>query len=153
MLGTAAAAAARSRSRTLAVNLQHQRRTEITYTAEARKLGIDYMQLTDPKAKQKFIPQPRGQIQDPASFLEAIGRGCIEVAEKFTSWDQLFTCSSEEMAGLGVPVKKRKYILHWREWFKRGRDPVELEIPKRQRKYLKRRKEVELLRMKKRGLA
>jgi hypothetical protein len=53
---------------------------------------------------------------------------------------------------LGINLKKRKYILGWREWFKRGVEPYEVKIPKRMKKYLIVKKKVALKRRQKKGL-
>ena len=96
----------------------------------------------------------KGSIADPKSFLTAIGRGCQDVADKFQSWDHLFTVTSDQMKNdLGIATDKRRYILGWREWFKRGIEPTHIEIPKRSKKYLKLRAAVKLNRLKKQGLA
>ncbi|KAJ3114638.1 hypothetical protein HDU96_001837 [Phlyctochytrium bullatum] len=114
--------------------------------------GKEYMKLRSAE-KQAFVPKPRGKFQDPASFLTAIGRKCEDYAAKFTSWDHLFTATTDEMGTLGIPTKARKYIAGWREWYKRGRDPYNIPIPKRAKKYLKLKAKVKLLRLQREGKA
>ncbi|KAJ3197382.1 hypothetical protein HDU82_001468 [Entophlyctis luteolus] len=93
-------------------------------------------------------------IETPKQFLAAIGRATADVADKFKSWDHLFTATTEEMADeLAIPVRKRKYILQWREWYKRGVTLREIAVPERRKKYLKLKKEVQAARLKKKGMA
>ncbi|KAJ3019851.1 hypothetical protein HKX48_001680 [Thoreauomyces humboldtii] len=116
-------------------------------------LTSHYIDLS-PKQKAVLVPAPRGPYNDPKSFLTAIGRGCDVYADKFTSWDHLFTATAEAMeTDMGVKVAQRKYILGWRDWFRRGIDPYEVKIPVRQKKYLKERAKVNLARLKRQGLA
>jgi hypothetical protein len=63
------------------------------------------------------------------------------------------TCSSEEMESLGIKTGMKKYILSWREWYKRGRKVEAVEIPERQKKHLVRKEAVRIARLKKLGLA
>ena len=57
------------------------------------------------------------------------------------------------MEGKGIKAGMRKYILGWREWFKRGKDLEAVEIAKRQKKHLKRKEQNQQDRMKRVGLA
>ncbi|KAF9584311.1 hypothetical protein BGW38_006906 [Lunasporangiospora selenospora] len=80
-------------------------------------------------AAKKSIPAPRGDIQDPAVFLTKIGRSSEQAAEKFKSWDHLFTASTQEMkSGLGLSVKQRRWILNWREKYRQGVDPYVIPL-------------------------
>ncbi|KAL2914192.1 telomere length regulation protein [Polyrhizophydium stewartii] len=99
-----------------------------------------------------YVPPPRGSISEPAAFLKAIGRNSESVAAKFKDWDHLFTATSKELETLGIKTQMRKYILGWREWYKRGVEPKAIELPKRQKKYLKRQAEVKRARLQKLGL-
>ncbi|KAF9933057.1 hypothetical protein BGZ67_004422 [Mortierella alpina] len=75
-------------------------------------------------AAKKTVPAPRGDIQDPAAFLTKIGRNSASLAEKFKSWEHLFTASSAEMkADLGFSVNQRRWILNWTEKYRQGVDP------------------------------
>ncbi|KAJ3390596.1 hypothetical protein HDU84_007297 [Entophlyctis sp. JEL0112] len=112
-----------------------------------------YLALSD-KKRAAFVPPPRDGIETPKQFLAAIGRATADVADKFKSWDHLFTATTEEMADeLAIPVRKRKYILQWREWYKRGVTLREIAVPERRKKYLKLKKEVQAARLKKKGMA
>ncbi|KAI8610351.1 hypothetical protein BC830DRAFT_1146235 [Chytriomyces sp. MP71] len=125
----------------------------VTSTVEGWSACKKYMALSD-KVRDSFVPQPRGAIQTPKDFLTAIGRSTADVADKFKSWDHLFTATGDEMAdSLAIPVRKRKYILQCREWFKRGVEPKAVELPKREKRHLKEREKVKLARLKKKGLA
>ncbi|KAI8919343.1 IGR protein motif-domain-containing protein [Powellomyces hirtus] len=124
-------------------------------TASVENWGLtqQYIELS-PKEKIALIPSSRGPISDPKSFLTAIGRGCESYADKFKSWDHLFTATAHEMeTDLGVKCAQRKYILGWRDWFKRGIEPYEVKIARRQKKYLKEKAKVQLARLKRQGLA
>ncbi|KAI9014142.1 IGR protein motif-domain-containing protein [Hyaloraphidium curvatum] len=85
-------------------------------------------------AERRPIPAPRSaSLAAPEAFLRAIGRGCEQYASKLADWDRLFSATSLEMERLGIPVKARKYIMSWREQYRRGRDPVEVKVPRRER--------------------
>jgi hypothetical protein len=92
-------------------------------------------------------------MKTPKEFLKTIGRDCESVADKFTSWEQLFTISSREMEGLGIKTKMRKYILGRCNLFKQGNQVEQVKVPKRRNKYLKLKEQVKLQRLKKLGLA
>ncbi|KAG0318179.1 hypothetical protein BGZ99_005825 [Dissophora globulifera] len=78
-------------------------------------------------ASTKPVPAPRGDIQDAAAFLTKIGRDSAQVADKFKSWDHLFTASSAEMkSDMALSVKQRRWILNWREKFRQGVEPYEI---------------------------
>ncbi|KAI9092456.1 IGR protein motif-domain-containing protein [Phlyctochytrium arcticum] len=128
-------------------------RTSLTAPLANWRQAAEYVNLEE-TAKHKFIPKPRGLIKDPKSFLESIGRECGPYAEKFKDWNHLFTASSKEMQNdLGIKCAQRKYILSWREYFRRGIDTYEVPLPKRQKKYLKVKAKVQLDRLKRQGLA
>ncbi|KAI9350496.1 hypothetical protein DFJ73DRAFT_776728 [Zopfochytrium polystomum] len=133
-------------------------RSNVTTTVAGWKLNAEYIKITDPKKRGNAGSEAEGygrNITDPKSFLTAIGRGCGELADKFTSWEHLFQATSSEMkaAPMSLPTDKRKYILQWREWFKRGRAPEHVRIPKREKAYLKERAAVRNARLKRQGLA
>ncbi|KAJ3229671.1 hypothetical protein HDU81_005173 [Chytriomyces hyalinus] len=139
--------------------IQSTTRSVVSTSVDGWKQASKYMEM-DTKTKATLVPQPRakestpGTITTPSAFLTAIGRSCADVSDKFKSWDHLFTATSLEMGdSLAIPVRKRKYILLWREWFKRGIEPRAIEIPKREKKYLRLKNRVQLVRLKKQGLA
>ncbi|CAG8459340.1 5097_t:CDS:2 [Paraglomus brasilianum] len=75
-------------------------------------------------ANRKEVPPPRGNISTPKDFLERIGRGCVGLADKFQDWEHLFTATSLEMKSkMGLAAKERKWILRWREHYRKGIDP------------------------------
>ncbi|KAI8645644.1 IGR protein motif-domain-containing protein [Parasitella parasitica] len=81
-------------------------------------------------AVNSTIPSPRGQTQDVASFLKAIGRGCEEFAGKYESWDHLFTTGSRVMkTDMGINTKQRKYILSWLQRYRNGVEPYAIATP------------------------
>jgi hypothetical protein len=67
------------------------------------------------------IPSPTPFVPDVPTFLSLIGRQLSQHASKFKSWDELFTLSSTELKARGLdPPRTRKYLLRWREKFRRG---------------------------------
>ncbi|KAF8948812.1 hypothetical protein BGZ47_002394 [Haplosporangium gracile] len=75
-------------------------------------------------AAKKTVPAPRGDIQDPSAFLTKIGRNSASLADKFKSWDHLFTATPAEMkADMSLSVKQRRWILNWTEKYRQGVDP------------------------------
>ncbi|EGF81499.1 hypothetical protein BATDEDRAFT_87714 [Batrachochytrium dendrobatidis JAM81] len=103
--------------------------------------------------RASYVPKPSATINSPEAFLKAIGRSCETVAPKFTSWDSLFTATSSDLKTLGIKSQMRKYILGWREWYCRGVTPRALELPKRQKKYLKIKEKVKQARLEKLGMS
>ncbi|KAJ3127225.1 hypothetical protein HK098_006590 [Nowakowskiella sp. JEL0407] len=77
----------------------------------------------------------------------------VQFQEKFEDWDDLFKASSKDMMNRGISVQQRKYILSWRELYKRGVDLHAVEIPVRQKKYLKVKNAVKVARAHREGLA
>ncbi|ODV88659.1 hypothetical protein CANCADRAFT_3305 [Tortispora caseinolytica NRRL Y-17796] len=76
----------------------------------------------------KTVPPPSATVKDPATFLQAIGRGVGEYSELFESWDQLMTADSRALKELGVQnAAHRKYILAWQERFRQGREPYHIK--------------------------
>ncbi|KAI8823162.1 uncharacterized protein EV422DRAFT_523581 [Fimicolochytrium jonesii] len=129
------------------------RRKTMHAPLENWKLAEEYVALAGNK-KASFVPETRGSITDPKSFLTAIGRGLDTYADKFKDWGHLFTATADQMENeLGIKCGQRKYLQGWREWYKRGIEPYEVGIPKRQKKYLKEREKVKLARLKRQGLA
>lgn len=62
-----------------------------------------------------------GDIVDPTAFLNKIGRNSASVADKFKSWEHLFTASTAEMKGdMALSVKQRRWILSWIEKYRYG---------------------------------
>ncbi|RKO97473.1 hypothetical protein CXG81DRAFT_15498, partial [Caulochytrium protostelioides] len=71
------------------------------------------------------------------SFLKIIGRGCSAVADKIESWDALFTTTTCALKERGVGTTHRKWIANCVELYKKGIDPFEVPIPKRQKRYMR----------------
>ncbi|KAK9712219.1 hypothetical protein K7432_007286 [Basidiobolus ranarum] len=81
-------------------------------------------------AKSSKIPAPRGEFQDPKSFLNKIRRGCDEVADKFKDWDHLFTATRNEMKHeMGLTPQQRKWVLKWTELYRQGVNPYHIPKP------------------------
>ncbi|KAG8525392.1 uncharacterized protein KY384_009036 [Bacidia gigantensis] len=67
------------------------------------------------------IPSPTPFIPDVPTFLTVIGRGLSKHATQIPNWPSLFTLSSAQLSELGVePARTRKYLLWWRDRFRRG---------------------------------
>ncbi|KAI5924325.1 IGR protein motif-domain-containing protein [Camillea tinctor] len=67
------------------------------------------------------IPAPTPFVPDVATFLTLIGRGLSAHAAKFPTWESLFATTSDQLRELGIePPRTRRYLLQWRERFRRG---------------------------------
>lgn len=53
-------------------------------------------------------------------FLTVIGRKQIQYLKKFTSFEELLEMTGKEMKTKGIPVSDRRYIMAWREKYRRG---------------------------------
>lgn len=66
-------------------------------------------------------PQPTPFVPDASTFLTLIGRKLSQHASKIPSWSALFNLTSTQLKDLGIdPPRNRKYLLRWREKFRRG---------------------------------
>ncbi|CAO3683517.1 unnamed protein product [Rhizopus microsporus] len=66
------------------------------------------------------------------TFLKTIGRNCESFADKFETWEQLFTTPSRVMKNdMGIDTKSRKYILSWIERYRKGVQPYSIALPKK----------------------
>lgn len=54
------------------------------------------------------------------TFLTKIGRNMTEYADQFETWESLMTMSSYELKNKGIDTRPRRYLLQWREKFRRG---------------------------------
>src|SRR5271156_4419167 len=67
------------------------------------------------------VPVPTPFVPDPATFLTLIGRNLSKHVDKISSWHDLFTLSSPQLRDMGIePARTRRYLLHWREKFRKG---------------------------------
>jgi len=67
------------------------------------------------------VPAPIPLVPDVPTFLKVLGRGLSQYADKFPSWDSLFTLSSTQMKELGIePPRTRRYLLTWLDRYRRG---------------------------------
>jgi hypothetical protein len=70
---------------------------------------------------QPTIPEPIPLIPDVATFLTVIGRGLKQHAEKFPSWESLFSLTSPQLKELGIePPRTRRYLLQWLQRYRNG---------------------------------
>jgi len=72
-------------------------------------------------ASQPPIPQPTPFVPDPATFLNLIGRNLSQHSAKIPTWQSLFSLTSTQLRELGVePARTRRYLLWWRDRFRKG---------------------------------
>ncbi|KAI8926222.1 IGR protein motif-domain-containing protein [Entophlyctis helioformis] len=126
-------------------------RSKSTYAIPNKEVAAKYMELSAGD-RRAHVPLPSGAVQDPASFFKAIGRNTPTATDKFKDWNHLFVATSREMKKLGIKSQMRKYILGWREWYKRGNELKAIELPKRQKKHLKLQEEVRRARLERLGM-
>ncbi len=74
--------------------------------------------------------------------MDKIGKDCGQYNDKFTSWEDLMTSSSEKMKENGIPVKQRRWILHWRHKYKAGEEPYTVKFKSKARKNKDKRKQI-----------
>ncbi|KAF1987655.1 hypothetical protein K402DRAFT_353162 [Aulographum hederae CBS 113979] len=73
------------------------------------------------RAASRPVPPPTPFIPDVQTFLKVIGRGLAQHAPKIPSWDALFSMTAPQFRDLGIePPRSRKYLLRWRERFRKG---------------------------------
>ncbi|KAI4183507.1 MAG: hypothetical protein L6R41_005361 [Letrouitia leprolyta] len=67
------------------------------------------------------IPPPTPFVPDSKTFLSLIGRNLSQHAAKIPTWESLFSLTSVQLRKLGVePARTRRYLLSWRERFRKG---------------------------------
>lgn len=67
------------------------------------------------------VPPPTPFVPDVPTFLTLIGRELSKHAGKIQSWEELFTLSSQQLKTRGIePPRTRRYLLGWREKFRKG---------------------------------
>ncbi|KAL2046023.1 hypothetical protein N7G274_001470 [Stereocaulon virgatum] len=67
------------------------------------------------------IPQPTPFVPDPSTFLTLIGRDLSQHSAKITTWKSLFSLTSQQLCDLGIePARTRRYLLWWRDRFRKG---------------------------------
>jgi len=67
------------------------------------------------------IPRPTPFVPDPQTFLTLIGRNLRQHAAKIPTWEALFSLTSTQLRELGIePPRSRRYLLRWREKFRKG---------------------------------
>ncbi|OBT50797.1 hypothetical protein VE04_08029, partial [Pseudogymnoascus sp. 24MN13] len=70
---------------------------------------------------QQPIPEPTPFVPDAPTFLSLIGRNLSQHASKIPTWESLFRLTSPQLRDLGdEPSHARRYLLAWRERFRRG---------------------------------
>ncbi|KIV77589.1 hypothetical protein PV11_09378 [Exophiala sideris] len=67
------------------------------------------------------VPPPTPFVPDVPTFFKLIGREMSKHANKIESWEELFTATSQKLKEKGVdPPRTRRYLLRWREKFRKG---------------------------------
>lgn len=67
------------------------------------------------------IPSPTPFVPDSKTFLTLIGRNLVQQAAKVPTWDSLFSLTSAQLREVGVePARNRRYLLWWRDRFRKG---------------------------------
>ncbi|RDW68463.1 hypothetical protein BP5796_09120 [Coleophoma crateriformis] len=73
------------------------------------------------RVKASPVPPPTPFVPDPQTFLALIGRNLSQHASKIPTWRALFTLTSTQLRELGIdPPRSRRYLLRWREKFRKG---------------------------------
>lgn len=75
-----------------------------------------------PKYHPAVIPRRRHGLT-VESFLEKIGKNCVEYKDKFECWEDLFTMKTEIMRLKEIPLIQRKWILKWVQKYRQGETP------------------------------
>lgn len=57
------------------------------------------------------------------TFLQAIGKECDQYVNRFSTWEDLFTTKGLVMKMKEIPIKQRRWILHWVEKYRKGETP------------------------------
>ncbi|TGO18609.1 hypothetical protein BPAE_0374g00050 [Botrytis paeoniae] len=73
------------------------------------------------RMKAPPVPRPTPFVPNAQTFLTLIGRNLSQHASKIPSWKALFTLTSDQLRELGIePPRSRRYLLRWREKFRKG---------------------------------
>ncbi len=73
------------------------------------------------RAQAPPIPSPTPFVPDVPTFLKVIGRNASQHAAKFPNWEALFSFSSHQLRESGLePARTRRYLLRWRDKFRKG---------------------------------
>lgn len=54
------------------------------------------------------IPSPTEKVPDVHTFLEKIGRNCVQHEKHFDSWEKLMTIRTQELKNAGVDTRDRR---------------------------------------------
>jgi hypothetical protein len=96
------------------MNAHHASRHAITPAFSATRAASTSSNLPE-------IPEPTPFCPDVPTFLTLIGRGLKAHASKFPTWEALFSLTSDQLRELGVePPRSRRYLIQWRQRFRRG---------------------------------
>lgn len=75
--------------------------------------------------KTNTSTRTKENVKDLETFLNLIGRNCIEHVELFENDLQKFlNTSSKEMKALGIDIQTRKYMLRWINKFQNDLEPL-----------------------------
>eukprot|EP01126_Amoeba_proteus_P033098 TRINITY_DN323_c0_g1_i2.p1 TRINITY_DN323_c0_g1~~TRINITY_DN323_c0_g1_i2.p1 ORF type:complete len:209 (+),score=27.84 TRINITY_DN323_c0_g1_i2:84-710(+) len=75
-----------------------------------------------PRPHRPVVPEARAGMTLKL-FLKKIGRDSDKHTSLFTSWEHFFSCRTEQLKKLGIPIRERKYLLRWMEYYRQGWEP------------------------------
>lgn len=110
---------------------------------EEKEIRAKIAKIPKPYIYQAVVPRPRRGLNH-RSFLKLIkdkkhNYDFEQYADgKISSWEDLFLMKSEQLKKLEIPVKERKHILRWVNWYRQGRTPGHIK-PKelKKKRYLR----------------
>lgn len=80
-----------------------------------------YLRRIHQQASARNVPSPTPFVPDTKTFLTLIGRNLSQHAAKIPSWESLFSLTSTQLRELGIePARTRRYLLWWRDRFRKG---------------------------------
>lgn len=93
----------------------------------------------------KQIPDPRGAVQTPKDFLDAISTPPTRALSDDSSllgalgesWSDLWKCDSHKLKEAGVGVKERRYVLWSMEKYRQGYEPHQFRIKPKKKKIVR----------------
>eukprot|EP01116_Phalansterium_solitarium_P001873 TRINITY_DN11706_c0_g1_i1.p1 TRINITY_DN11706_c0_g1~~TRINITY_DN11706_c0_g1_i1.p1 ORF type:complete len:237 (+),score=23.96 TRINITY_DN11706_c0_g1_i1:93-803(+) len=101
----------------------------------------DFVMPEHPLPAESFpsmIPPPRGGMTVEL-FLKRIGKDCGQYADKYNSWEELFTFKRRQLKNLEIPVQQRRWILRWVHKYKLGVEPYAIPFKSKANKHKARR--------------
>lgn len=67
------------------------------------------------------VPETKPFVPDVSTFLTLIGRGLSRYANKFPTWEALWSSTGPQLKELGIePPRNRRYLLTWMQRYRNG---------------------------------